>query len=82
MELHGLASGVQLVGAGFAMRVAIPTNEGYRNLPIRAISTARSSNALKPVSKPHPSIASYVYKVNWPLANPHLELPWCFPFGW
>ena len=29
MELHGLPSGVRLVGARFAMRVAIPTNEGY-----------------------------------------------------
>jgi hypothetical protein len=34
MELHGLPRGVQLVGAGYANWVAIPTNEGYRNLPI------------------------------------------------
>jgi hypothetical protein len=34
MELHGLPSGVQLVGAGFANWVASPTNEGYRNLTI------------------------------------------------
>jgi hypothetical protein len=34
MELHGLPSGVQLVGAGYANWIAIPTNEGYRNLSI------------------------------------------------
>jgi hypothetical protein len=34
MELHGFPSGVELVGAGFANWVAIPTNEGYRNLLI------------------------------------------------
>ena len=34
MELHGFPSGVELLGAGFANWVAIPTNEGYRNLPI------------------------------------------------
>jgi hypothetical protein len=34
MELYGFPSSVQLVGAGFANWVAIPTNEGHRNLPI------------------------------------------------
>jgi hypothetical protein len=53
MELHGLPSGIQLVGAGFANWVAIPTNEGYRNLSItnepmplsmRSVNRARRTN--------------------------------------